>query len=61
MKRWMTRLARPGKCGDLPVAAGVPARGEAERELPQRSVSNPAKAILPKPTPQSLKKCRRLT
>src|SRR5262245_40728163 len=57
MNRWMTRFTFGAKCGFRGASGFV--SGRAARAV-QASVSSPARAILPSPTPQSWKKCRRV-
>src|SRR5207245_11340227 len=55
MKRWMTRLALPGKCGALGVT------GETTPTLAwATSLSTLARLSAPKPSPQRQRNCRRV-
>ena len=60
MNRWITALAFGTKCGRRGAVVPGTTDGEADAERPAW-LSSDARAILPTPTPQSRKKCRRVT
>ncbi len=61
MNRWITRLALGVKCGSRGARRSAAERGgAAEVRAVKASVRRVAREILPRPTPQSRKKCRRV-